>query len=181
MPLRDGLLYFLRENSSDDRLGNMWLAKILGFTIWALLGWGCGEGTVRSTADSVGVVVGSGDIQMAAYTYYRADGNRLVDGWGTLPEVPPLDIPLDGVPEWLVAASTGRSSIWVAILSDGRVQAFRVADRTYAPIGVGDDRVSIGSPPRCVSKEGYALTYWVVILHLLPFLTRSYYPMNGLH
>ena len=125
----------------------MWLAKLLGFTILLMFGWSCGERAVQYTADSLGAVVGSGDIQMAAYTHYRADGNRLVDGWGTLPEALPLDTPLDGLPEWLVAASTGRSSIWVAILSDGRVQAFRVADRTYAPVGVGDDRVSIGMPP----------------------------------
>ena len=114
---------------------------------------------MQYTADSLGAVVGSGDIQMAAYTHYRADGNRLVDGWGTLPEALPLDTPLDGLPEWLVAASTGRSSIWVAILSDGRVQAFRVAYRTYPPVGVGDDRVSIGMPPRCVSKGDYAPVY----------------------
>jgi len=143
----DVSLHSLRENSSDVSLGNMRPAKLLGVIVWALLEWGCGEGAVRSTADSVGAEVRSGDIQMAAYTHYRADGNRLVDGWGILPEAPPLDIPLDGVPEWLVAASTGQSSIWVAILGDGRVQAFRVADRVYAPIGVGDDRMSIGMPP----------------------------------
>ena len=61
---------------------------------------------------AVGAAVGSDDIRDAAYTYYRVDGNRLVYGWGILPEAPPLYIPLDGVPEWLVAASTGRSNIW---------------------------------------------------------------------
>ena len=159
MPFRERLLYSLRENSLDDCLGNMWPAKLLGFTILLMFGWSCGERAVQYTAGSLGAVVGSGDIQMAAYTHYRADGNRLVDGWGSLPEALSLDIPLDGLPEWLVAASTGRSSIWVAILSDGRVQAFRVADRTYAPVGVGDDRVSIGMPPRCVSKGDYAPVY----------------------
>ena len=89
----------------------MWPAKLLGVIIWALLEWGCGEGAVRSTAGSVGAEVRSGDTQMAAHTHYRADGNRLFDGWGILPEAPPLYIPLDGVPEWLVAASTGQSSI----------------------------------------------------------------------
>ena len=84
----------------------MWPAKLLGFIILLMSGWSCGERAVQYTADSLGAVVGSGDIQMAAYTHYRADGNRLVDGWGTLPEALPLDTPLDGLPEWLVAAST---------------------------------------------------------------------------
>ena len=151
MPFGDGLSYSLRENSSDDCLGNMWPAKLLSFAGWVLLGgllgWGCGEGSVRSTVDSTGPAVEYGGGQTAAYTHYRADGNRFADGWGTLPEATPLDIPLDGVAEWVIAASTGRSSIWVAVLSDGRVQAFRVADRTYAPIGVGDDQMSVGMPP----------------------------------
>lgn len=103
---------------------------------------------------AVGAAGGSGDIRVAAYTYYCADGNQLVYGWGILPEAPPLYIPLDVVPEWLVAASTGRSSIWVAILIDGRVQAFRIADRAYAPIGVGDDRMSIGMSSALRIEEG---------------------------
>lgn len=58
------------------------------------------------------------------YTYQRPDGNRLVTGKGTLPQVEPLGIPLHGQPQWLVAAPMSQGSMWVAILTDGRVQAF---------------------------------------------------------
>ncbi|MGB2909420.1 MAG: hypothetical protein WBB55_02445, partial [Anaerolineales bacterium] len=59
-------------------------------------------------------------------TYHRADGNRYVYGRGGLPEVRPLDIPLAGEPHWVVAAPGEAGSIWVAVLRDGRVQAFSV-------------------------------------------------------
>ena len=161
------------------------LLRLLSFIGWVLLGgllgWGCGEGSVRSTVDSTGPAVEYGGGQTAAYTHYRADGNRFADGRGTLPEATPLDIPLDGVAEWVIAASTGRSSIWVAVLSDGRVQAFRVADRTYAPIGVGDDQMSVGMPPALRIVGGLRARLLGGDTSMAPFPIRSSYPMDGSH
>ena len=85
--------------------------------------------------------------QAAAYTYYRGDGNRLIDGRCSLPQAPFIDIALDGEPQWVVAAATGRSSVWAVVLDDGRVQAFRLADGVYAPVAVGGDMLAIGAPP----------------------------------
>lgn len=85
--------------------------------------------------------------QTVAYTYYRADGNRWVAGSGSLPQASFVDISLDGVPQWVVAAATGRSSVWVVALEDGRVQAFRLADGIYAPVAVGRDLLAVGAPP----------------------------------
>jgi hypothetical protein len=85
--------------------------------------------------------------QTVAYTYYRADGNRWVAGSGSLPQAPFVDIALDGVPQWVVAAATGRSSVWVVALEDGRIQAFRLADGIYAPLAVGRDVLAAGAPP----------------------------------
>jgi PAS domain-containing protein len=85
--------------------------------------------------------------QAAAYTYYRGDGNRLIEGRCSLPQAPFIDIALDGEPQWVVAAATGRSSVWAVVLDDGRVQAFRLADGVYAPVAVGGDMLAIGAPP----------------------------------
>ena len=68
------------------------------------------------------------------YTNQRADGNRFSSGMGRLPEAEHVDIPLEGVPLWLVAApligetSSDSASIWAAVLDDGRAQAFLVED-----------------------------------------------------
>lgn len=102
---------------------------------------------MQTVAGGETAVVDFGLVQNAAYTYHRADGNRLVEGRGALPDARVVDIALDGVPEWVVAAPTGRSSVWVVILDDGRVQAFRLADGTYAPVGVGSEQLPAGMPP----------------------------------
>jgi hypothetical protein len=81
------------------------------------------------------------------HTYHLADGNRLVSGRGGLPEVKPLDIPLAGEPEWVVAAPGEAGSIWVAVLGDGRVQAFSVNGSGYEEIAVTPDRLPPGMPP----------------------------------
>ncbi len=114
------------------------------------LGWGCGEVPIRSTTDPNLNGGSRSGAQTAAYTHYRADGNRLVEGRGGMPAAPVIDIPLDGIAEWVVAAATGNSSVWVAVLEDGTVQAFRLANGTYAPVGVGGDSLIVGMPPALV-------------------------------
>ena len=63
-----------------------------------------------------------------AYTYQQPDGNRLVFGQGDLPNLTPLDIPLDGTPQWVTALPLGEAVMWGVVLDDGRTQAFLVQD-----------------------------------------------------
>jgi hypothetical protein len=64
------------------------------------------------------------------YTNQRADGNRLVEGAGNLPDSQYIDVPLNGVPLWLVSANVYpdnvdlSSTIWTVVLDDGAVQSF---------------------------------------------------------
>jgi endonuclease YncB( thermonuclease family) len=81
------------------------------------------------------------------YTYQRPDGNRLVPGKGALPGVEPLDIRLDGQPQWLVAAPLGEGSVWVAVLADSRVQAFHVVGRDVTSVAIEPDQLPPGMPP----------------------------------
>ena len=86
-------------------------------------------------------------ITAVGYTYHRADGNRLAAGAGGMPLGETLDIALDGVPLWVVAAPAGRGSAWVVALEDGRIATFRIADRTSAPVPLADAQLPPGTPP----------------------------------
>ena len=94
------------------------------------------------------------------YTYHRPDGNRLASGQGALPGVTPIDIPVDGVPNWLVAAASGAEAVWVAVLEDGRVLAFVVSASGWRPVAVTPDRLPAGMPPllRLEGGEAHVVT-----------------------
>lgn len=85
-----------------------------------------------------------------AMTNQQADGNRLAAGQGRLPESTPLDIALDGRPVWLTAAPVTGGSVWVAVLDDGRVQAFRLTGQVATPIPMQPERLPPGAPPLLV-------------------------------
>ena len=61
-----------------------------------------------------------------AYTYQQPDGNRVVQGAGAFPDRRTVDIPLDGTPQWVVAAPLEEGILWVVVSEDGEVQAFHV-------------------------------------------------------
>ena len=88
------------------------------------------------------------------FTYQQQDGNRFVAGTGQLPEVEPVDIPLGGTPVWLVAAPTLEGSIWVAILDDGRAEAYYVTGRTVEPVPIEPSQLPAGMPPMLVVEDG---------------------------
>ena len=88
------------------------------------------------------------------FTYQQQDGNRFVAGKGQLPEVEPLDIPLGGIPIWLVAAPIREGSVWVAILDDGRAEAFYVTSETVEPLPIEPSQLPVGMPPMLVVEDG---------------------------
>lgn len=72
------------------------------------------------------------------YTYQRADGNRVVAGQGDLPNRTPIDIPLDGTPQWVTAVPLAQGVLWGVVLADGRTQAFLVNNGEVTPIDSND-------------------------------------------
>ncbi len=88
------------------------------------------------------------------FTYQQQDGNRFVVGKGHLPEVEPVDIPLSGTPVWLVAAPMREGSVWVAILDDGRAEAFYVSGETVEPVPIEPSQLPVGMPPMLVVEDG---------------------------
>ena len=90
------------------------------------------------------------------YTYQRPDGNRYLPGRGSVPETAPLHIPLGGRPQWLVAAPAGDASIWVAVLEDGSVQAFSIADGQVQDQPITPGILQPGMPPLLMLTDGSA-------------------------
>lgn len=72
------------------------------------------------------------------YTYQRADGNRVVAGQGNVPNLTPIDIPLDGAPQWVTAVPLAKGVLWGVVLADGRTQAFLVDEGEVTPIASND-------------------------------------------
>jgi len=93
---------------------------------------------------------------IAGYTYHRPDGNRYVSGRGSLPGASPVDIPLGGTAEWLVSVPDGKSSIWAAVLEDGRTRAFKLEDTGYREVEVAPTRIQPGQPPALIFNDGVA-------------------------
>lgn len=92
------------------------------------------------------------------YTYQQPDGNRYVIGRGVLPESVPLDVELDGLPLWVVAARQGAdASIWAVVLEDGSIQAFRAVGHEVTPITITPERLPVGMPP-LLRVEGDAVS-----------------------
>lgn len=103
--------------------------------------------TPAATASPLDVVPGPVRSAPAyGYTYQRADGNRLAEGRGALPEVTPLDISLPGEPRWVVAAAQDQASVWAVILADGSAHAFRLQQRTLEEIPI-TPAVLVEAPP----------------------------------
>lgn len=65
-----------------------------------------------------------------------------------------MDIPLAGVPQWLVAAPSGDAGIWVAALEDGRLQAFHVFEGGYEALPITPEFLQPGTPPLLKVEDG---------------------------
>ena len=101
------------------------LVVIISSLIFLISGCG-GENSVQSViGDSQEGGIFFVDAQRS-YNQSHMDGSRWVLGAGRFPQVPYVEVDLEGRPQWIVAAPTGLSSIWVVVLEDGSVQGFRV-------------------------------------------------------
>lgn len=100
--------------------------------------------------------VAAGENVWFGMTNLRADGNRVADGTGRLPDVVPIDVPLAGTPTWIVATAIVSETIWAATLADGRVQAFAVADGVAREIAVEPSQLPVGAPPLLRVDNGAA-------------------------
>jgi hypothetical protein len=64
-----------------------------------------------------------------------------------MPDTQPIDVSLDGEPQWVVAVSTDEGSLWAVTLDDGRVQYFEVSGRDVTEIAMSPDQIPSDTPP----------------------------------
>jgi hypothetical protein len=91
-----------------------------------------------------------------AFTHVAPDGNRFIGGHGTLPDLQPTDVALNGTPAWVIGAEFGSGILWVAVLDDGRTQGFVIEAGTVSPAMVTPDRIPKGMPPLLKLENGEA-------------------------
>ena len=128
------------------------LVVIISSLIFLISGCG-GENSVQSViGDSQEGGVFFVDAQRS-YNQSHMDGSRWVLGAGRFPQVPYVEVDLEGRPQWIVAAPTGLSSIWVVVLEDGSVQSFRVKNGLWSSADVGLDKLNPLRPPVLEIKE----------------------------
>jgi hypothetical protein len=75
------------------------------------------------------------------YTHVRPDGNRVVDGTGSLPDIDPVDVQLDATPEWVVGVPHD-DGVLLGVVTAAGAQAITVTDGT---VPAGD--VVLDAPP----------------------------------
>ena len=102
------------------------------------------DGSVESPENANDAITG---LTAVGYTYHRPDGNRLAAGAGGMPGAEILDIALDGVPRWVVAAPAGQGSVWMVALQDGRVVTVRIVDGIAVPVPLAAATLPAGTPP----------------------------------
>ncbi len=98
------------------------------------------------------------------YTHLRPDGNRLVDGSGSLPGTDPVDVPLDARPEWVVGVSREEDVLLGVVTSRG-TETVSVVDGNAETVGVdlgparGPPLLVGGSDPRFAPPLGSPTTH----------------------
>ena len=89
------------------------------------------------------------------YTHTSPSGDRTFDGAADLPDSEPLDVELSGEPAWVAGVPTESGTAWVAVLEDGRAEAFRVGGEGEAsPAEITPERLPPGAPPLLKSEGG---------------------------
>ncbi len=116
----------------------------------------------------------------ASYTFVRPDGNRIVSGSGSFPNVTSVDYPVN-LPTWIIGSPDVSSNAWLVTSDKGEVRRMRpngsleVAQVTARqPIaGVMDDGTFIPLIVDNLPFEPSKLTHPVVTPHGLLFITSE--------
>lgn len=86
-------------------------------------------------------------------TQNNLSGNHLIDGTIDLANAATVDIPVDGKPLWLVSAPFKGDVVFVAIMEDGRVQAFKISGSSYKPFDISPSQLPAGMPPTLIVTD----------------------------
>lgn len=137
----------------DTNRRSMWHRRTLLAAAAAAAGLGgCAESSAPATPEGpTGAPSRPPVTARYAFTHLRADGNRVVDGRGTIDDAQPVDIVVDGRPAWLLAfGGSGGASYWTVVTAGGRATTHRVGDRAETVASHG----RVPTPPLAYAAGG---------------------------
>ena len=112
---------------------------------------GCGTSS-RRTATPRPTATVTGTTETVRYTHLRPSGNRRVTGSGRFDTVDPIDLSIEGRPEWLAGLPVESGSLWVAVPETGTPEAVRVSQDGAESVAIEPD-LPAGQPP-AVAVQG---------------------------
>jgi hypothetical protein len=80
-------------------------------------------------------------------------GNHLIGGTTDLANAAKLNIPIDGKPLWLVSGVLEDDVVFVAVMDDGVVQAFKLSGDSYEPFDISPIQLPTGMPPTLIVTD----------------------------
>ncbi|SFM46116.1 hypothetical protein [Methanolobus profundi] len=112
-----------------------------------------------------------------AYTYLQPDGNRVIDGKLDILNAERLEVNLEGIPEWVLAAPSDNGSIWAVVMDNGAVQAFELSDGTVEEVDIDPSNIHPDTPPILMVKDDEAFLLapgsWNESLYTHPIVLAS--------
>jgi len=91
--------------------------------------------------------------QLQNTTQNNLTGNHFIKGSLDIQNASFIDIPLDGKPVWLVSTPWMNGVIFVAVMEDGRAQAFKFMEQTYETTEITPAQLPAGMPPLLITSN----------------------------
>jgi len=80
-------------------------------------------------------------------------GNHYITGKMDIQTASVIDIPLKGIPIWLVGAAMDDGALFVAVMEDGKASAFKVKGQAYEPAEIMPAQLPAGMPPLLITSN----------------------------
>lgn len=110
-------------------------------------------------------------------TYHQPDGNRIVAGHGTFPNVTQADVPLFSTPAWILGMQIGTDPVWTVTLEDGHIQGVYPLEGTYQPTEAFTNQLPAGMPPVLKTNGDGAMIVFDLPAGIAPY-THPVYTTN---
>jgi hypothetical protein len=111
-------------------------------------------------------------------TYQQPDGNRVIGGKGYLPNLSSVDIPLEGIPNWIVGVSFQGGILWTVALEEGSIASFLATEDGISEYPNPIASVPPGAPINSISTNVYHSLVTVPDPKQSPFTHPVYLPRS---
>lgn len=87
-------------------------------------------------------------------TYQQLDGNRLVDGQGSILDIDPIYIEVGGEIDWLVGVPYQAGAVWTAALAGGEIKSYLISNGQVEPFEIDRGPLPEGMPVMILASDG---------------------------